>query len=91
MNLGVANGKIFLLYQHSEEANVRKMRKQLAAEGVIPIPCEDPKNFRFVTPEAVPTERLNLIGRLALKNLGSYQCTDFVKDLKAELARNQGQ
>lgn len=89
VNIGTANGKIFLLYAHAEEGNVRKMRKQLASEGIIAIPCDDPANFRFVTPEVLPTgaEGLDLIGRTALKYLGEYSAHEkFVKELRKALA-----
>ncbi len=88
MNIGAANGKLFLLYAHAEEGNVRKMRKQLASQGIIAIPCEDPANFRFVTPEVIPvgSEQLDIIGRVALRNVGGFGAHEkFVKELYAEL------
>lgn len=90
MNIGTAGGKIFLLYQHAEEKNVRKMRKQLTEQGIIAVPCEDPANFRFVTPEVIQTspETMELIGRTALKYLGTYSANDnFVKDIKEQFAK----
>lgn len=88
MNIGAAHGKLFLLYAHAEEGNVRKMQKQLKAEGIIAIPCEDPANFRFVTPEviSVGSDQLDIIGRVALKNVGGYGVHErFVKELYAAL------
>ena len=95
MNLATANGKIFLLYKHAEDQNLKKIRKQLAANGIIAIPCEDPANFRFVAPEIVRAlpEELDLIGRLALKHLGtgysSSAADKFVQDLRAELCESK--
>ena len=88
MNIATANNKIFMLYAPCEEATVRRLRKQLKDEGIIAIPCEDPKNFRFVTPEVMVTspETMDIIGRLALKHVGTYQASDFLKDLRAALA-----
>lgn len=88
MNIGTANGKLFLLYQHLEEPNVDKMRKQLTKQGIICIPCDDPANFRFVTPEVIRTspENLDLIGRAALKYLTDYtSCQKFVRELSEAL------
>lgn len=88
MNIGVANGKIFLLYKKAEKDNVESMRGTLASEGIIPIPCDDPANFRFVTPQVLlaAPENLDLIGRLALKHLGTYSAYDNFCNLKKELS-----
>lgn len=88
MNIGTVGGKIFLLYAHAEEANVRRQSKQLKDQGIIAIPCEDPANFRFVTPEVLPmgSENLDVIARVALKHVGGYGHHEgFVKDLLAAL------
>lgn len=89
MNIGAAHGKLFLLYAHAEEGNVRKMQKQLKAEGIIAIPCEDPANFRFVTPEviSVGSDQLDIIGRVALKNVGGYG-EDSGTDVAMEAAKD---
>jgi len=88
MNIGTAGGKIFLLYKHAEEGNIRKMRKQLASEGIIAVPCEDPANFKFVTPApitATPAE-LDVIGRAALNSVGLWDAKEkFINELKREL------
>lgn len=89
MNIGTANGKIFLLYAHAEEGNVQKLRKQLKEEGIIAIPCADPANFRFVTPAVVmaTSSELDVIGRAALNNLGKYNAEEkFVAELRLALA-----
>lgn len=68
----VGNGKVILLYDVNEEANFATPMIQdiLIKNGIIPLGCNNPNNFRFVVPEIVPATSVDLIGRLALQSLG---------------------
>lgn len=66
------NGKVILLYSAVEEAHIGDpmIKDILLKNGIVPIACGNPNNFRFVVPEIIPATSVDLIGRLALQSLG---------------------
>lgn len=81
------NGKVILLYQNSEQPNMEKAKEILKEVGVIAIACENPNNFRFVTPEIVTAANVDMIGRLALRALGAPKpLENFALSIRERLA-----
>lgn len=67
-----SGGKVILLYSAVEEPHMGQqfIKDIFEKSGIIPIPCGNPNNFRFVVPEVVAATSVDLIGRLALQSLG---------------------
>lgn len=86
---GDVNGKVILLYSAVEEPYMASppIQEILTKNGIIPIACSNPNNFRFVVPEIVPATSVDLIGRLALQSLGeAHPVTTFGNAVRKALA-----
>lgn len=85
-SMDLRNGKLFLFYPKSDEAAIKEMRAELLKADIIPIACDDPSKYKFMSAQVVSASNLDLIGNIALQCLDGYNSNGkFVKLLQQAL------